>query len=795
MLRNYLKIAIRNLAKSKGYSAINVGGLAVGMAVAMLIGLWVWDELTYNKPFKNYDRIAQVMQNQTFSGQVQTWSNAPIPLATVLRTQYGDNFKHIILSDWTGERMLSVGGKRIKTSGNYMEPAVTDMLSLHIVNGTRGGLRDMNSIMLSARAAKTYFGNVDPVNKMMRLEDQSDVKVTGVYQDLPVNSSFGDLDFIAPWQLMVHNRDLEKTLQNPWDASWFQVFAQLVDNADMATVSKKIKDAKAIYTAPADKDSNDKPAIFLQPMSQWHLYAEFKNGVNVGGRITYVWLFGTIGVVVLLLACINFMNLSTARSEKRAREVGVRKAMGSLRSQLIYQFFTESILVAVFSLITSLGFVGLMLPFFNSLADKNITVPFDTAFFWLVLILFTLATGFLAGTYPALYLSSFQAVKVLKGTFRAARFAVLSRKALLVVQFAVSLVLTIGTLVVLRQIEFAKDRAVGYNRNHLLTFSSEGIHDHFEAFRNELIQTGKIANAAESETNLTNTFITNSDLTWRGKKPGMQEEFVTLGITPEFGKTIGWQLKAGRDFSRDFATDSSGIVVNEAAVAYLGFKQPVGEVVQWGKDVQVRIIGVVKDMITQNPYQPVKQSFYYLRKGTLGSVTIKVAPTASMTEALSTIKTILKKYNPIHPFEYKFVEEDYARNFDAEVRIGKLATFFAVLALFISCLGVFGLASFTAEQRTKEIGIRKVLGASVASLWQMLSKDFVVLVLIAGLFALPIAHYLMGSWLQNYPYRANLSWWIFAVAIVGALVITLLTVSFHAIKAALIDPVKSLRSQ
>ena len=676
-----------------------------------------------------------------------------------------------------------------------MEPAVIDMLSIHILKGSKAGLNDMNSIMLSASVAKTYFGDTDPLNKIMRLDNKSEVKVSAVYEDLPVNSSFGDLGFIAPWQLTVKNRDLENVLRgNPWGASWFQLFVQVADNTDINSVSKKIKQAKAA-SAPGDEGTKYKPQIFLHPMSKWHLYADFKNGVNVGGRIQFVWMFCTIGLFVLLLACINFMNLSTARSEKRAREVGVRKAIGSLRHQLISQFFTESILVAVFSFIIAIVLLQLVLPLFNSIADKKLSAPFGNIAFWIAGILFTIFTGLIAGTYPALYLSSFQPVKVLKGTFKAGRFAAMPRKILLVLQFTVSIVLIVGTLTVFKQIEFAKDRPVGYSNNNLVNFSSEGIHDHFESFRNTLIQTRKIAEVAESETHITNTFVTNSGFTWRGKNPGMQEEFVTLGITPEFGKVFNWQIKEGRDFSRNFATDSTGIIVNETAVKYLGFKHPIGETLQWGDDEQYHIIGVVKDMITQSPYEPVKQSFFYLRKGFLGSINIKVAPSTSMSDALKTIKAVFTKYNPGQPFDYNFIDEVYAKNFETEMRVGKLATFFAILAIFISCLGIFGMASFTAEQRTKEIGVRKIIGATIFNIWQLLSKDFVRLVIIAFVIAVPLSYYFMHNWLQNYSYRTALSWWIFAATGFGALMITLITVSFQSIKAAIANPVKSLRTE
>ena len=795
MFKNYFKTAWRSLSKNKFSSIINISGLAVGMSVAMLIGLWIWSELSFNKNFSNYNRIAQVMQNQTFNGEVQTWNGVPLPLAQVLRNNYGSNFKYVVTSSWIGERMLSFGEKRIKTSGNYMEPDATEMLSLKMLKGTRAGLRDMNSIILSASAAKSFFGNEDPINKVMKLEDKSDVKVTGVYEDVSQNSSFANLDFIAPFQLMVKNQNLETVLQNPWGASWFQIFAQVADNADMSIVSKKIKDAKTINAIKSDEGNKNKPEIFLHPMSKWHLYSDFKNGVNIGGRILYVWLFGAIGVFVLLLACINFMNLSTARSEKRAKEVGVRKAIGSLRSQLIYQFFTESILVAIFSFIVSLALLQLILPFFNSIADKELEFPWTNIFFWITGIGFSLITGLLAGIYPAVFLSSFKPVKVLKGTFRAGRSAIMPRKVLVILQFTVSIVLIVGTLTVFRQIEFAKNRPVGYNRNGLVTISAEGIHDHFPSFRNDLIQSGKIAEAAESEIELTNTYITNSGFNWKGKDPGMQEEFVTLGVTPEFGKTINWQIIEGRDFSKDFASDSSAIIINQTAAKYLGFQHPVGETLQWGDDEQVHIIGVVKDMVTQNPYQPIKQTFFYLRSGYLSTINIKVNPNASMASALNTIKSIFKKYNPMQPFEYKFLDEQYAKNFDNEVRVGKLATFFAVLAIFISCLGVFGMATFTAEQRVKEIGVRKVLGASVFNVWQLLSKDFVMMVIISFIIAAPLSYYFMHNWLQNYSYRTQLSWWIFAAAGGGALIVTLLTLSFQSIKAAIANPVKSLRTE
>jgi len=793
MYKNYFKTAWRNLIKNKTYSIINIAGLGVGMTITMLIGLWIHSELSFNKNFSNYPHIARVMQNQTFNGEVQSWQNVPMPLGPVLRNTYGTNFTYVVLSASTGERMLALGEKRIKISGNYMDVDAPAMLSLHMLKGSRTGLREMNSILLSASAAASFFGDADPINKVLRLEEKSEVKVTGVYEDIAENSSFADLHFIAPFQLMVQNRNLQSVLKNPWGASWFQLYVQTAANTDMAVVSKKIKDAKT-KNISADATKN-KPEIFLQPMSGWHLYADFKNGVNAGGRILYVWLFGIVGLFVLLLACINFMNLSTARSEKRAREVGVRKAIGSMRRQLIYQFFTESLLVSLLSFIMALLLLTAIMPFFNGLSDKKMPLPFSNIAFWVTGILFTFITGLIAGVYPALYLSSFKAVKVLKGTYKAGRFSAMPRKVLLVLQFTVSIVMIVGTMVVYKQIQFARNRPVGYQTDGIVSFNTGELSAHFESFRTDLLATGKIMETAASETDVTNTFITNSGFNWRGKDPSLQEEFTTVGVTHEFGKTIGWTIMEGRDFSRNFGTDSTGIIINQAAAKYLGFQHPVGEELQWGKNGKVHIIGIINDMVTQSPYEPVKQSFFYLRKGYLGTVNVRVNPNSAMTESLSAVKAVFKKYNPTQPFEYRFIDVEYSKNFAGELRVGKLAAFFAALGIFISCLGLFGMASFVAEQRTREIGVRKVLGASVFNLWRLLSKDFVLLVMIALLIAVPLAYYGMHTWLQNYQYRTGVSWWVFVTAGSGALLITLLTVSFQSIRAALANPVKSLRTE
>ncbi len=798
MLKNYLTVAWRNLVKNKFSAAINIGGLAVGMAVAMLIGFWIWDEISFNKSFENYDRIASVMKNQTINNQIETWNAEAYPLGGELKNHFGSEFSHVIMSSWTAGRILTSGEKHLKISGSYMEPGVTDMLSLEMVKGTREGLKNPASILLSVSAAKDLFGEADPMGKPIKIDNKLDVVVTGVYKDLPKNSSFSDLQYIAPWQLIVNAEHYDTRFNNPWGASWFQTFVQIADHADMKAVSEKIKEAELNQIRHND-DVRFKPLLFLQPMSRWHLYSEFRNGVNVGGAIQYVWLFGIIGIFVLLLACINFMNLSTAKSEGRAKEVSIRKSIGSLRNQLIYQFYIESGLIALLAFFFALLLVQLMMPFFNDLSGKSMYVMWANPYFWLLGLGFSLLTGLIAGSYPALYLSSFNPVKVLKGGFRVGRLASVPRKVLVVIQFAVSVILIIGTLVVFQQIQYAKNRPVGYSRSGLIIIplQTEEIGRQYDVVRNELMKTGAVSSVSESESSISSIYISNSGFKWKGKDPQLQEEFTSMSVGSDFGKTVGWQIVQGRDFDPSNLNDSTGFIINETAVKYMGLKNPVGETIEWIGNSKYHIIGVVKDMVTSSPYDQAKQTFFYLIPswGHMNNINIRVNPAANMRDALAKISVIFKKFDPASPFVYQFADEEYAKKFNDEERIGKLASSFATLAIFISCLGLFGMASFTAEKRIKEIGIRKVLGASVFNLWRLLSKEFVGLVIISFLISVPLSWYLMNHWLLNFEYRAEITGLLFAWTALGTILITLLTVSYQSIKAAITNPVNSLRSE
>jgi putative ABC transport system permease protein len=796
MLQNYFKIAFRNLIKNKGYTFINIAGLATGMTVALLIGLWVWDELTYNRYHKNYDRLAQVWQHNIYNGVKQSQVSNPYLMAEEIRNNFGSDFKYVIQSTWNFGRVLAVGDKKMSKSGMYWEPQVIDMFSINLLKGDPElALKDPYSIILSETLARTFFGDADPMGQTMRVSDKNDVKVTGVYEDLPHSSTFREVTFMLPWALYIIDSEWIKTMEDPWGSNFTQTWAQLADHADLEQVSAKIVNVK--YNKVQTEDRRYKPEVFLHPMSKWHLYSEFKEGKNVGGRIEFVWMFSIIGMFVLLLACINFMNLSTARSEKRAKEVGIRKSVGSMRSQLMNQFFCESIVVALLAFVVAIGLVYAALPQFNQVADKQLTLLWSNPWFWLAGIGFSLITGLVAGSYPALYLSSFQPVKVLKGTFRVGRLASIPRQVLVVLQFTVSVTLIIGTIVVFRQIQFAKDRPIGYDRNGLINvyLYTGDIHKHFEAVRNELKTQRAIVEMTEAGSPTTRVWNSNGGFNWKGKDPGLAVDFPNNGVSHEFGKTVGWEFKDGRDFSRDFISDSSAFVINESAEKFLGFKNAVGETLIWDEK-PFTIIGVIKDMIIESPYEPVRPSLWHIdRQDNISLAILKLNPDVSASESIEKIKTVFTKYSPATPFSHEFVDVEYAQKFSDEERVGKLASFFAALAIFISCLGISGLASFVAEQRTKEIGVRKVLGATVTNLWGMLSKDFLLLVFISLLLAMPTAWYLMSNWLDKYEYRSTIAWWIFAVAGGGSLLITLMTVSYQSIKAALANPVNSLRSE
>ncbi|AXT50380.1 ABC transporter permease [Aquimarina sp. BL5] len=799
MFRNYIKIAFRNLLKNRIYSFINISGLALGMAVTIMIGLWITDELSYNNYFENKATIAQVFQSQTFNGKIGTGPAIPRPLEFELREKYNDNFKYIMMSSWTQPRYLRYGEKSIYREGNFMQEPAPDVLNLKILQGEKYGLKEKNSIMLSKSTAETLFAKENPLGKIIKVNNTDDLIVTAVYEDIPVNNAFEDTEYIIPWKHYITTQEWLTRAVDAWGNNSFQLFVQINDNTTMDIVTAKIKDAKKKAN---EETAEFNPQLFLLPMKDWHLRSNFENGVQTGGRIENVWLFGIIGLFVLLLACINFVNLSTARSEKRATEVGIRKSIGSKRGQLVFQFLSESFLVVVFSFVVALVIVLLFLNAFNNLASKEIVFPWLSLQFWSVSLVFIILTSFLAGSYPALYLSSFNPVSVLKGTFKAGRFAAVPRKILVVTQFTVSIALIIGTLVVMNQIQHSKDRPVGYNKEGLIQIPvmSDEFIGKADLMRNQFIASGAAIEMATTSSPTTNVWSNRSGYTWDGKPEGFQEDLAYTEVSYEFTKTLDIEIIAGRGFSREFASDSNAVILNETAVKYMGLKDPIGKYIR-DSDTEdpndpLKIIGVIKDMIVQSPYSPVKQAMYVFDKNQNASFyNLRLHPAKSVSSSLVLVEETFKKNFPNLPFDYQFVDQEYAKKFRAEERIASLAKVFTMLAIFISLLGLFGLASFVAEQRTKEIGVRKILGASLANLWILLSKDFIKLVIIALFISAPIAYYFMSQWLQKFSYRTDISWNIFLIAGSGALIITIITISVQAIKSVTANPVDSLRTE
>ena len=803
MLKSYFLVAWRSFAKNKVSSFINIFGLSVGMAVAIFNGLWVWDEYSYNKYHQHYDRIGQVMTLYNHDGESSMNSTMSYPLAMELKNHYADNFEYYVISSGLKDGILSTSEKQISGTGDYMQPDAPEMLTLKMIHGTRAGLMDTYSILLSASLARSLFGNADPVNQMMKINNRSDVKVTGVYEDLPPNTEFRKDQFIAPFNLWLSNNDwIQKEAAQDWTNHFLKVYAQIKPTGSFAKVSASIENAERRNARFFKNESFNEEKDLIYPMSQWHLYAPFRGKISAE-PIHMVRLVALTGIAVLLLACINFMNLSTARSEKRAKEVGIRKTIGSGRAQLINQFFSESLLVVLFAFVFALGLVILFLPAFNQLTAKQIAIPWTNPFFWMESLIFIVLTGLLAGSYPALYLSSFSPIKVLKGSFRLGHLAYLPREVMVVTQFSISIILVICTAMVYRQIQFARSRPVGYDRERIISLNmkSEDFYGKYDLLRTELKKTGAITEMSESMGRITELGSNNGGFEWKGMDPKLPQDFGTITVTPSFGKTINWKVISGRDFSDNSISDSSAVILTESAVKKMGLKNPIGENIRWTfwvthESKNYTILGVVKDMVMESPYDPVKPTIFFIKSlnGNVGWINIKIA-NLPMAEALPKIESVFRKIIPSAPFEYKFVDEEYAGKFKAEQLVGKLATVFGVLAVFISCLGLFGLVSFVAEQRIREIGIRKVLGASVFNLWQLLSGRFVMLVSISFLIASPLALLIMHEWIQKYNYRTNLSASIFILAGLGALGITILTVSFQSIKAALSNPVESLRME
>lgn len=795
MLKNYFKTAWRNLVHNKVYSALNILGLAIGMTVSLLIGLWVYYQFSYDRFLPGYQQAYQVWVKTTTNGGTGVQNTTPLPLATAIKNDV-PGVKYVTQTEWFNSHSLVTADKKLYLRGAEAGEDFLKIFQFPLLEGNAAAvLQDPSSIVLTQSTAKALFGDEEPVGKTIRIDNDYNAKVTGVLKDLPGNSSL-QFNFVLAFSYSLQNYEWVSRNLNNWRNSSWQTFVALQPGVSYAQIAPALSQLQEKYNPGDYKIYQTKP--FLHPLKDWHLYSDFRNGVAVGGFIDYVKMFSIIGLLVLFIACINFMNLSTARSERRAREVGVRKAIGSQRKDLILQFLVESFAITFIAFVISLLFTTLVLPSFNILTGTKLVIPWSNAVFWMVMISYVLFTGLLAGSRPAFYLSSFHPVKVLKGAIQAGRSATLSRKVLVVLQFSCSIALIISTIIIYQQIQHAKDRPIGYDADRLMmTDASADLKKNYDAFKNELLSSGIVSAVTKSSSPATDIWADQRIDDWQGKQAGESLNLATVAVSDaDYFKTMGMQLEKGTNWTGNLAADSLHVILNEAAVIRMRYKEPLNQVITWHDVPQrVKVIGIVKNSLMASPFSPAAPTIFIYDPGWGNIITYRLAPHVNTQAAITRLTTIFNKYNPSYPYLYKFVDQSYASKFGLENLIGKLAGLFAALAIFISCLGLFGLAAYMAEQRTKEIGIRKVLGASISQVWFLLSKDFIVLVLISCLIASPIALYFLRDWLLKYEYRISIGPLVFVVAALVALVITLLTISFQAIKAALANPVNSLRSE
>ena len=793
MFKNYFITSWRNLTRDRSFSGFNILGLAVGMGVALLIGLWVRYQFSYDRWLPGYQQVFRVMMRSNTNGEGDAGMAVCLPLAGVLKQEVPE-IRYVAQADWFGQHGLVVGDKKLFSNGAFVGEDFLRIFHYPLVAGnTAGVLREPASIVLSQSLAHALFGREDPINKTVRIDNQHDLKVTGILADVPGNSSL-QFNYIIPFSFYIQTQDWIRNNLNSWNLNPIQTFVALEPGADMARVDSKLKGIMKKYDP--DGYAQRKLEAFPHPLSAWHLYSTFTNGVQSGGFIDYVRMFTVIGLVVLIIACINFVNLSTARSDRRAREVGVRKTMGSSQMDIMLQFLVESFVITSLAFALSLALVSLALPGFNTMAGTQIAIPWSSAAFWGIMMAYVVLTSVLAGSRPAIYLSSVRPVKVLKGSLKEGKTAALPRKVLVTLQFTCSVALIISTVIVYRQIQYAKDRPMGFDAGRLvMTDGSSDLDHNYAALKHDLLQTGLVSSVTKSTAPATDLYSWTGVDDWQGRNPGESFGVATVGITDDYFTTLGMRLAGGRDFDKGMSQDSNDVILNEAAVLRMRFKEPLNQVIFWNNRRKLRVIGVVRDALMLSPFSLPEPTFFVYNPSWSNSIMYRLSPRADAGAAMGKISSIFNRYNPAEPFEYHFADERFAAKFSQEVLIGKLAGIFAALAILISCLGLFGLAAYVAQQRTKEIGIRKVLGATDGQVLVLIGREFVLLVVLSCLIASPLALYFMRNWLQGYDYRTPITVDVFIDSTVAALVITLLTISFQAIRAARMNPVESLRTE
>lgn len=788
MFRNYLKIALRSLTRNAVYSFINIGGLAIGLASGILILLWVADELSFDTFHENGKELSQVWINATYDGAVNSFNSVPYPTYPELKL-VDSRIKNTCVTNWGGSSLLAVGETRFKKNRLYVSEEFLEMFRFTLLQGNASSvLDDAQNIVLSESTARALFGDQEAVGQTIRVDNTFDAKVTGILKDIPANSSF-EFDCLLSHKIL-EQEGWFKDEGSSWDNYSFQVYAELQPGVAKEDVEATIKDLLK------KKGQVDIPReFFLHSLLDWRLYSNFENGKTSGGRVDYVKGFSVIAIFVLIIACINFMNLATARSERRAREVGVRKSVGSRRRDLVFQFLGESILITLIAFVIAIFLVELSLPLYNNLTEKKLLLDYAHPVFWLVSLGLVVLIGTISGSYPALFLSGFNAAKVLKGKVIEHRGGASPRKILVVVQFLVSMLLTISTLVITEQINYVKKRDLGYAQQNLLTIpNTDEIGKNYQVIKQELINSGAVASVTKSSSPITEIY-SNNFMDWPGKPKDQKVLFITIATEQDYTKTMGIKVLEGRDFIDD--RDTASVLVNKAAVDVMGLENIIGTKVGfWGNDNRATIVGVIDNVTMGSPYREASPMFLTYIPSWSNAITVRLDATNDIPGALAKVETIFKKYNPAYPFEYSFVDEDFNKKFTTINLISRLSILFAGLAIVITGLGLFGLAAFLAEQRTKEIGIRKVMGASVTSLVSLISKEFSWLVIVAFVLAAPLTWWLMTDWfLSRYAYRIDFPWWTLIIGGFIALIFALAIVSMQALKAATANPVNSLRSE
>lgn len=792
MFRNYFKTTWRGLLKNKFYSSINILGLTIGMASAILILLWIQKEMSHDRFYKKSDRIYVANNRDRVNGKIMAWRTTPAPLGVALKKDYPEVEDVVRINEYGANFLLTAGDKHFSLHGLFADSGYLSMFSLPLIAGnSQTALNSPKSIVLTHQLAIKLFGKENVMGEAVRIDSSDYFTVSAILEDLPSNTRF-DFEYILPWSYAEKKNMAGSTR---WDNNNVLTCILLKPAASQAIFDKKIRDVTINHMKGSGEPSTTQ--VFTQAMKDTWLYDKEENGYYVGGRVERVKLFALIATLILVIACINFMNLSTARSEKRAKEVGIRKVVGAQKQSLIIQFIGESITLAFIAGVFAIMIVQLVLPAYNQLLRLKLFIDFGNPYYWLFAIMFVLFTGLLAGIYPAFYLSSFRPVKVLKGAFKSAGKVVTPRKILVVLQFTFAITLIICTIIVEEQINYAQKRDSGYSRDNLACIIEFGdAHKNYELIKHDLLATGAATAVTQTSSPITEAWGDSWGFTWNGStEDDKKTDFIMFSADEDFTKTMGTKIIQGRGLDiNNYKTDSTACLLNETAVKVMRLKDPVGQVIRAGRD-SVHVVGVVKDFILTTPYEPIQQMIIGGPMFGYMVINFRLNPNPSIATNLQKAEAVFKQYNPQYPFNVRFYDQEYNKKFQDEKQTGTLAGLFAGLTIFISCLGLLGLATYVAQSRIKEIGVRKVLGANVQGIVTLLSKDFLKLVLVSFLIASPVAWIAMNHWLASYSYRVNISWWVFAAAGCMSLVIAFITVSFQAIKAAVANPVKSLRTE